>query len=142
MIWMAFVAGFVVGGAFAYLFTIHIKKLNAVDERLRAEKAESYHQGKLAAKEEISVERNEYIRRHGIFRKQKSMVISERIIFEGIPITPFYDHERPFDEHIDASELGMAADAVRVMAGLPDLSKMGFRITQTITEPKLIKPPI
>lgn len=130
MIWIALVVGIGLGSIFTYFVTLHAKKLNAVEERIKAEKMVSYEEGRLASREELAVEREVYTRRRGLVRKVKCIVISERILFGGLPITPFYEQERPFDEHIDGNELGMAADVVRGLAGLPDLKKMGLRVIQ------------
>ncbi len=130
MIWLTFLAGTLLGSAFTYFLTIHFKKLNAIEERIRAEKLESYHEGRIATKGELTVERNSYVKQKGIIHKVESVVITERILLEGIPITPFYEQEHRVDEHIDARELGLVADKIRVMAGLPDLTKMGFGVIQ------------
>jgi hypothetical protein len=122
---------FVVGAGAAipltYLWTLHSRRLNAIEERLRAEKAESYQRGKDAALEGLTFERFESTSRRGIIWKSTSRVVSERVMLNGIPITPFYEYAIQIDETLDPKELGHVADAVRVSMGLPSLAEFGVK---------------
>lgn len=140
MPWISVLVGALIGAALGSLITYLLtSRFNlAVDQRIRAEKLESFEEGKIASREEIAVEREVYLRRKGMIKKVKSVVVSERILLGGLPITPFYEQERPFDEHLDADELGTAADVVRGLAGLPDLKKMGLRVIQKPLKKRLI----
>ena len=109
--------GFFIGCGVAipmtYLWTVHRRRLNAFEERLKSEKAESYQQGKDAAIQGLSFEQTVCNSRRGIIRKRIYRVVSERALLNGIPITPFYEYEIQIDESLDPKELGYVADAVR-----------------------------
>lgn len=124
---VGFVVGLAVAVPLTYLWTVHHRKLNAFEERLRAEKAESFLQGKEAAIRGLTFERFESTSRRGIIWKNTSRVVSERALLNGIPITPFYEYEVQIDETIDPKELGHVADAVRISMGLPSLAELGVK---------------
>ncbi|MGC2162903.1 MAG: hypothetical protein WA634_13390 [Silvibacterium sp.] len=136
--WVWFAGGICVAVPLTYLWTVHHRRLNAFEERLRSEKAESFQQGKDAAIQGLSFEQIESNSRRGIIRKRTYRVISERALLHGIPITPFYEYEVQIDESLDAKELGYAADAVRVSMGLPGLAELGMKALPEKTAKKLI----
>jgi hypothetical protein len=125
LVW--FVLGFGVAIPLTYLWTVHRRRLNAFEETLRSEKAESFQQGKDAAMQGLTFERFESTSRRGIIWKNTSRVVSERVLLNGIPITPFYEYAVQIDETLDPKELGHVADAVRVSMGLPSISEMGVK---------------
>lgn len=125
---LCFLVGCCVAIPLTYLWTVHHRRLNAFEERLRAEKAEAFQQGKDAAIQGLSFEQIESSARRGIIRKRMYRVISERALLNGIPITPFYEYEVQIDETLDPKELGYAADAVRVSMGLPALADLGVEL--------------
>ncbi len=122
-----FVVGFGAAVPLTYLWTVHHKRLNAIEERLRAEKAEAFQQGKDDAMRGFSFERLESTSRRGIIWKSTSRVVSERMLMNGIPITPFYEYAVQIDETLDPKELGHVADAVRMSMGLPALTDLGLK---------------
>ena len=122
-----FVVGFGVAVPLTFLWTVHHKRLNAFSETLRAEKAEAFQRGKDDAMHGFSFERLESTARRGIIWKSTSRVVSERILMNGIPITPFYEYSVQIDETLDPKELGHVADAVRVSMGLPALTELGLK---------------
>jgi hypothetical protein len=124
---MWFFVGFCIAIPLTYLWTVHRRRLNAFEERLKAEKAAAFQQGKDAAIQGLSFEQIESSSRRGIVRKRTYRVISERALLNGIPITPFYEYEVQVDENLDPKELGHVADAVRVSMGLPALADLGAK---------------
>ncbi|HET7100888.1 MAG TPA: hypothetical protein VFJ52_07045 [Terriglobia bacterium] len=122
-----FVVGFGAAVPLTYLWTVHHKRLNAIEERLRAEKAEAFQQGKEAAVRDITFEQTVSTSRRGIIWKSTYKVISERALLNGIPITPFYEYAVQTDETLDPKELGHVADAVRMSMGLPSLTNLGLK---------------
>lgn len=125
LVW--FVIGFGAAVPLTYLWTVHYKRLNAFEQTLRAEKAESFQQGKEAAARDITFEQTVSTSRRGIIWKSTYKVISERALLNGIPITPFYEYAVQMDEGLDARELGHVADAVRMTMGLPALTELGLK---------------
>ena len=121
-----------------YLWTVHRRRLNAFEETLRSEKAESFQQGKDAAIQGLTFEQTVCTSRRGIIWKSTYRVISERALLNGIPITPFYEYEVQIDESLDPKELGHVADAVRVSMGLPALSELGVKALGEKAAKKLI----
>lgn len=134
-IWFAI--GFAAAVPFTYLWTVHRRRLGAFEERLRAEKAESFQQGKEAAIESLTFERIESNARRGFIWKSTYKVVSERALLNGIPITPFYEYEIQIEETLDPKELGHVADAVRISMGLPALTELGLKALPEIAEKKL-----
>lgn len=122
-----FVVGFGMAVPLTYLWTVHHKRLNAFTETLRAERVEAFQRGKDDAMQGFSFERLESTSRRGIIWKSTSRVVSERILMNGIPITPFYEYSVQIDETLDPKELGHVADAVRVSMGLPALTDLGLK---------------
>jgi hypothetical protein len=135
---VTFAAGFAAAVPVTYLWTVHRRRLNAFEERLRFEKAESFQKGKEAAIQGLSFEQTVCNSRRGIIRKRIYRVVSERALLNGIPITPFYEYEVQIDESLDPKELGHVADAVRVSMGLPALSELGLKALGEKTGKKLI----
>lgn len=133
-----FVVGFGVAVPLTYLWTVHRKRLNAFAETLRAEKAEAFQRGKDEAMQGFSFERLESTARRGIIWKSTSRVVSERILMNGIPITPFYEYSVQIDETLDPKELGHVADAVRVSMGLPALTDLGLKALPKKAAKKLV----
>ncbi|MFZ3217661.1 MAG: hypothetical protein WA192_16500 [Candidatus Acidiferrales bacterium] len=133
-----FAVGFAAAVPLTYLWTVHHRRLNAFEERLRSEKAESFQQGKEAAIQGLSFEQIESNSRRGIIRKRTYRVISERALLDGIPITPFYEYEVQIDENLDPKELAYAADAVRASMGLPGLAELGLKALPEKAAKKLI----
>lgn len=125
LVW--FVVGFGAAIPLTYLWTVHRKRLNAFEQTLRAERAEAFQQGKDDAMGGFSFERLESTARRGIIWKSTSRVVSERILLNGIPITPFYEYAVQIDETLDPKELGHVADAVRISMGLPALTELGLK---------------
>lgn len=121
-----------------YLWTLHAHKINAFEERLRAEKAESFQQGRDAAIQGLTFEQTVSSARRGIIAKRMYKVVSERALLNGIPITPFYEYEVQIDESLDPKELGHIADAVRVSMGLPSLTELGVKTLTEKTMKKLV----
>jgi hypothetical protein len=136
LIW--FVIGFGTAIPLTYLWTVHHKRLNAFTETLRAEKAEAFHQGKDDAMRGFSFERLESTARRGIIWKSTSRVVSERILLNGIPITPFYEYAVQIDESLDPKELWHVADAVRISMALPALSELGLKALPEKAAKKLV----
>ena len=122
-----FVVGFGAAVPLTYLWTVHHKRLNAIEERLRAEKAEAFQQGKDSVSQNITFERMASTSRRGLIWKSTYQVITERALLNGIPITPFYEYATQVDEGLDPHELGHVADAIRTSVGLPSLTEMGFK---------------
>jgi hypothetical protein len=122
-----FVVGFGAAVPLTYLWTVHHKRLNAFEERLRAEKAEAFQQGKDSVSQNITFERMASTSRRGLIWKSTYQVITERALLNGIPITPFYEYATQVDEGLDPHELGHVADAIRTSVGLPSLTEMGFK---------------
>lgn len=135
LIW--FLAGIGAAVPFTYLWTVHNRRLNAYEERLKAEKAESFQQGKAAALESLTFERFESSSKRGFIWKSTYKVVSERALLNGIPITPFYEYEIQVEETLDPKELGHVADAVRISMGLPALMDLGLKALPEMTEKKL-----
>jgi hypothetical protein len=135
LIW--FLVGVGVAVPFTYLWTVHNCRLNAFEERLRAEKAESFQQGKDAALDNLTFERFESSSKRGFIWKSTYKVVSERALLNGIPITPFYEYEIQVEETLDPKELGHVADAVRISMGLPALAELGLKALPEIAEKKL-----
>jgi hypothetical protein len=133
-----FFLGFGTAIPMTYLWTVHHRRLNAFEERLRSEKAESFQQGKDAAMQGLTFERFESTSRRGIIWKNTSRVFSERVLLNGIPITPFYEYAVQIDESLDPKELGHVADAVRVSMGLPALAELGVKALPEKAAKKLI----
>lgn len=132
-----FAVGFAAAIPLTYLWTVHRRRLNAFEERLKAEKAESFQQGKDAALESLTFERFESNSRRGFIWKSTYKIVSERALLNGIPITPFYEYEIQIEETLDPKELGHVADAVRISMGLPALTDLGLKALPQITEKKL-----
>lgn len=132
-----FVLGFAAAVPLTYLWTVHNRRLNAFEERLKAEKAESFQQGKDAALESLTFERFESSSKRGFIWKTTYKVVSERALLNGIPITPFYEYEIQIEETLDPKELGHVADAVRISMGLPALTDLGLKALPEIVEKKL-----
>lgn len=128
-LWYAvwFVVGFGASVPLTYLWTVHHKRVDAFEERLRAEKAEAFQAGKDSAAQNITFERMASTSRRGLIWKSTYKVISERALLNGIPITPFYEYAMQIDEGLDPHELGHVADAIRTSVGLPSLSDLGLR---------------
>lgn len=122
---------FVLGIGFAvpltYLWTVHHKRLDAFEEKLRAETAEAFQKGKDAAIQSLTFEQTVSTSRRGLIWKSTYKVISERALLNGIPITPFYEYAMQIDEGLDPHELGHVADAIRTSVGLPSLTELGVR---------------
>lgn len=125
LVW--FIMGFGIAVPMTYLWTVHHRKLNAFEERLRAEKAEAFQAGKDSAPQNITFERMASTSRRGLIWKSTYKVISERALLNGIPITPFYEYAMHIDEGLDPHELGHVADAIRTSVGLPSLTDLGLR---------------
>lgn len=125
LVW--FVIGFGAAVPLTYLWTVHHKRVDAFEERLRAEKAEAFQAGKDSAAQNITFERMASTSRRGLIWKSTYKVISERALLNGIPITPFYEYAMQIDEGLDPHELGHVADAIRTSVGLPSLTDLGLR---------------
>lgn len=110
-----------------YVWTLHYRRLNAFEETLKAEKAISFQQGKEAAIQGLTFEQTVSNSRRGLIWKSTYKVVSERVLLNGIPITPFYEYAVQIDESLDPKELGHVADAVRITMGLPALSELGVK---------------
>jgi hypothetical protein len=136
LIW--FVVGFGVAIPGVYLWTVHHRRLNAFEETLKSEKAASFQQGKEAAIQGLSFEQTVCNSRRGIIWKSTYKVVSERVLLNGIPITPFYEYAVQIDESLDPKELGHVADAVRVSMGLPSLAEFGVKALPEKIAKKLI----
>lgn len=136
LVW--FLIGFGAAIPLTYLWTVHRRRLNAFEERLRAEMAESFQKGKQAAMQELTFERFESTSRRGIIWKSTHRVVSERALLNGIPITPFYEYQVQIDETLDPKELGHVADAVRMSMGLPSLADFGVKALPEKVAKKLI----
>ena len=134
---VCFLAGIGIAVPITYLWTVHRRRLNAFEERLRAEKAESFQQGKDAALDSLTFERFESSSKRGFIWKSTYKVVSERALLNGIPITPFYEYEIQVEETLDPKELGHVADAVRISMGLPALTELGLKALPEIAEKKL-----
>ena len=132
--WGMLLFGVVCSSALTYLWTVHFHGLNAVQERIRAEGLEAREHGKRAVLDDLHIDREVYVRRGGLIRKRKSLVISERVMLGNLPITPFYETERLYDEELDAKELQIAADAARTIAGWPSLGEVGVKVLNKGTE--------
>lgn len=91
-------------------------------------KGEAREEGRRSVLEDLHVEREVFVRRKGIVRKRRLVVISERIVIGKLPITPFYEYERQFDEELDMKDLDVIANAARILTGLPDLTDVGLRV--------------
>lgn len=135
---ICFVIGFGAAIPMTYLWTVHNRRLNAFEEKLKAEKAVSFQEGKDAAIQGITFEQNFCNSRRGIIWKSTYRVVSERALLNGIPITPYYQYEVQIDESLDPKELKHVADAVRVSMGLPALSEFGMKALGEETVKKLI----
>lgn len=122
-----FLIGFGAAIPLTYLWTVHHRRLNAFEEKLKAETTEAFQRGKDAAIQGLTFERLESTSRRGIIWKSTSRVVSERMLLNGIPITPFYEYAVQIDETLDPKELGHVADAVRMSMGLPTLSEFGTK---------------
>ena len=133
-----FFIGFGLAIPMTYLWTVHHRRLNAFEERLRAEKAESFQKGKDAAIQGLTFEQSVSTSRRGVIWKCTYRVVSERALLNGIPITPFYEYAVQIDENLDPKELGHVADAVRVSMGLPSLTELGVKTLTEKTMKKLI----
>ena len=133
-----FFFGFGIAVLLTYLWTLHHHGLNAFEEKLKAETAEAFQRGKDAAIAGLTFERLESTSRRGLIWKSTSRVVSERMLLNGIPITPFYEYAIQVDETLDPKELGHVADAVRVGLGLPALSELGMKALPERAEKKLI----
>lgn len=140
MIWgfVWFVIGFGAAVPLTYLWTVHRRRLNAFEETLKAEKAESFQKGKEAAIQGLTFEQTVSTARRGIIWKATYKVVSERALLNGIPITPFYEYAIQIDETLDPKELGHVADAIRVSMGLPALSELGVKTLSAKVAKKLI----
>lgn len=132
-----FAVGFAAAIPLTYLWTVHRRRLNAFEERLKAEKAESFQQGKDAALESLTFERFESSSKRGFIWKSTYKIVSERALLNGIPITPFYEYEIQIEEALDPKELGHVADAVRISMGLPALTNLGLKALPEMAEKKL-----
>ena len=97
---------------------------------MRAETLEAREEGRLSVMQEIRAEQHVYYRRTGMIRKKKMCVVRERLFLGKLAITPHYEYEHLLDEHIDKEELGMVAEAVRTLAGLPDLTSVGVKVLE------------
>ena len=139
LVWglVGLLAGVGVAVPFTYLWTVHNRRLNAFEERMKAEKAESFQQGKDAALDSLTFERFESSSRRGFIWKSTYKVVSERALLNGIPITPFYEYEIQIEETLDPKELGHVADAVRISMGLPALTDLGLKALPEMAEKKL-----
>ena len=122
-----FFVGFCAAIPMTYLWTVHHKRLNAFEERLKAARVESFQEGKDEAMRGFTYEQSVCNSRRGIIWKSTHKVVSERIMLNGIPITPFYEYSVQIDETLDPKELGHVADFVRVSMGLPALSELGAK---------------
>lgn len=122
-----FVIGFGLAVPLTYLWTVHHKRLDAFEEKLRAETAEAFQKGKDAAIQSLTFEQTVSTSRRGLIWKSTYKVISERALLNGIPITPFYEYAMQIDEGLDPHELGHVADAIRTSVGLPSLTELGVR---------------
>jgi hypothetical protein len=121
-----------------YLWTLHNHRLNAFEERLKAERAAAFHEGREAAMNSLTFEQSVSTSRRGFIWKTTYKVVSERALLNGIPITPFYEYHVQLDETLDPKELGHVADAVRVSMGLPSLSDLGLKALPEKTAKKLV----
>ncbi len=132
-----FFIGFGAAVPLTYLWTLHKRRLNAFEERLKAERAESFQRGKDAALESLTFERFESSSKRGFIWKSTYKIVSERALLNGIPITPFYEYEIQVEETLDPKELGHVADAVRISMGLPALTELGLKALPEMAEKKL-----
>lgn len=133
-----FLIGFGAAIPLTYLWTVHNRRLNAFEEKMKAETTEAFQRGKDAALDSLTFERLESTSRRGIIWKSTSRVVSERMLLNGIPITPFYEYAVQIDETLDPKELGHVADAVRVSMGLPAITELGVRALPERAVKKLI----
>lgn len=124
---MWFLVGIGIAIPATYVWTLHYRRLNAFEETLKAEKAISFQQGKDAAIQGLTFEQTVSNSRRGLIWKSTYKVVSERVLLNGIPITPFYEYAVQIDESLDPKELGHVADAVRITMGLPALSDLGVK---------------
>lgn len=122
-----FFMGFGVAVPLTYLWTVHNRRLNAFEETLKAARAEAFQEGKDEAMRGFTYEQSVCNSRRGIIWKSTHKVVSERILLNGMPITPFYEYSVQIDETLDPKELGHVADFVRVSMGLPALSELGAK---------------
>lgn len=122
-----FFFGFGIAVPLTYLWTVHRRRLNAFEETLKAATVEAFQRGKDEAMRGFTFEQSVCNSRRGIIWKSTHKVVSERVLLNGIPITPFYEYAVQIDETLDPSELGHVANAVRISMGLPSLSELGVR---------------
>lgn len=122
-----FILGFGIAVPLTYYWTVHHRRLNAFEEKLKAVKTEAFQAGKDEAMRGFTYEQSVCNSRRGIIWKSTHKVVSERILLNGIPITPFYEYSVQIDETLDPKELGHVADFVRVSMGLPALSELGVK---------------
>src|ERR1700739_2911168 len=135
LVWL--VVGAAVAVQLTYLWTLHNHRVNAFEEKLRAEKAASFHEGREAAMKSLTFEQSVSTSRRGFIWKSTYKVVSERALLNGIPITPFYEYHVQIDETLDPKELGHVADAGRMSMGLPSLSELGLKALPEKTAKKL-----
>jgi hypothetical protein len=114
------VLGLVFGAAIAaptaYILTARFKKLNS---------AVAFYEGKEAALREFRVERFVTPREQGLIWKEYFVVISERLILQDRPVSPFWEHKIPVREELDTKAieeltacLAKATDKLLGLAGL------------------------
>ena len=115
--------GILVGAAIAapttYLITVHWKKLNS---------AIAFYEGKEAALKEFRVERVVTPRVEGRIWKDYFVVISERLLLQERPVSPFWEHKIPVNQELDTRAIteltNCLANVADKLLGITGLRKM------------------
>ena len=117
--------GGTVSGAIAYWATVSSKKLSSL---------QAFYDGKQAVLSELRIERIVDHREEDIIRKKYYLVIQERLLNNGFPMSPFWEYKFLINEKLNRDDLLALTNALATVAdkilGLSDLRAMALELVK------------
>ena len=110
-----FLSGVVVGTLVGAAITAPVTYL-IIHSPQKSTSIEAFYKGKQAAIKEISMERLADFRQEGIIRKRYYLVIQERLMHNGLPMSPFWEHKFLISDKLDQSDVLVITEGLSSIA--------------------------
>lgn len=87
-----------------------------VDAKIRAAKGEAYKDGQDSVFRDFSFDQHVYPETRGYLFKKEYVVIEERLLYRGIPLTGWMRHRCKLEEHLDEEALKLLAETATAVS--------------------------